>query len=71
LCNHACQLAAQFGWSQTKSSLDYYKSELQDAVNTMTDQLKQLIAANMAKYLPVSTYDSASTALSYFFLFPQ
>ncbi|KAL4866572.1 hypothetical protein BDV12DRAFT_199051 [Aspergillus spectabilis] len=64
LCNHACELAAQFEWPQTKSSLNYYKSELQDAVNTMTDQLKQLIAANLAKYLPVSTYDSASIALS-------
>lgn len=26
----------------------------------MTDQLRQLIAANMAKYLPVSTYDSVA-----------
>lgn len=28
----------------------------------MTDQLRQLIAANMAKYLPVSTYDLVQAA---------
>ncbi|GAQ12308.1 hypothetical protein ALT_9629 [Aspergillus lentulus] len=62
LCNHACQLAAQSERPQTIIDLGHYKSELLDAVSTMTDQLRQLIAANMAKYLPVSTLSSTPMA---------
>jgi hypothetical protein len=30
----------------------------------MTEQVKHLVAANMAKYLPVSAYDSSVPSLS-------
>ncbi|KAL3485065.1 fungal-specific transcription factor domain-containing protein [Aspergillus germanicus] len=54
LCNHACQHAARFDWCNTSLSLDYYKGELQEAFSAMTEQVRNLVAANMAKYLPVS-----------------
>ncbi|KAL2818549.1 hypothetical protein BJX63DRAFT_429050 [Aspergillus granulosus] len=54
LCNHACQHAARFDWSNTSLSLSYYKNELQEAFSAMTELVRDLVAANMAKYLPVS-----------------
>ncbi|KAL2802337.1 hypothetical protein BJX63DRAFT_118467 [Aspergillus granulosus] len=54
LCNHACQQAARFEWCHTTLSLEYYKRELQEAFGAMTEQVRHLVAANMAKYLPVS-----------------
>ncbi|KAL2802814.1 hypothetical protein BJX63DRAFT_97977 [Aspergillus granulosus] len=63
LCNHACQQAARFEWCHSTLSLEYYKCELQEAFGAMTEQVKHLVAANMAKYLPDGLYSPATYPL--------
>ncbi|KAJ6006667.1 hypothetical protein N7451_004611 [Penicillium sp. IBT 35674x] len=55
LCNHANRLAADYELPElVRGTMKSYNSELCDAVTHMTESLKHLADANMAKYLPAS-----------------
>lgn len=55
LCNYASRLVTDLKGLQTKRKrLEYYKHELHEAVVIITSEINDLIAVDMAKYVPSS-----------------